>query len=169
MYWDRFDIVDAHYWFCVHYHGGQSSELYARLSRISGYYRPAPSLSGPDTENARAIYDALVIAHGFAKYRVYYEIVTPESAAHGDADERGDVLQTNDLREAIDALQGTRTNLVDGLEAVEWSASELSPRDWITVVNGQEFETGAHESRTLHFSGVTVSSMKRVARLVGLR
>ena len=28
MYWDRFDIVIAHYLFCCHYHAGQWSALY---------------------------------------------------------------------------------------------------------------------------------------------
>ncbi len=34
MYFDRFDIVSAHYAFCADYHEGQYSDLYAKLSRI---------------------------------------------------------------------------------------------------------------------------------------
>ena len=59
MYWDRWDIVDAHYWYCVNYHSGQWSREYQRLSRISQYYKPSILAKGPATENAQAIYDAL--------------------------------------------------------------------------------------------------------------
>lgn len=60
MYWDRFDIADAHYWYCVHHHGGQSCPLYARLCRISRYFTPALRATGPESENAREIYCALI-------------------------------------------------------------------------------------------------------------
>ena len=63
MFWNRWDIVDAHYWFCVDYHEGQGSELYARQCRISGYYRVSPLARRPATENAQAIYDALSLKH----------------------------------------------------------------------------------------------------------
>ena len=59
MEFDRFDIVQAHYWFCADYHEGQASEKYAKLSRISGYYKPGAMERGPTNENAKAIYDAL--------------------------------------------------------------------------------------------------------------
>ena len=59
MYWDRWDIVEAHYWYAVNYHSGQWSDLYARQCRISRYFRPGMS-NGPTSENAQAIYDALV-------------------------------------------------------------------------------------------------------------
>ncbi len=56
---DRFDIVEAHFWFCADFHGGQGSRLYARLSKISRYFKPGASQNGPSTENARDIYEAL--------------------------------------------------------------------------------------------------------------
>lgn len=59
-YFDRFDIVEAHYCFCADYHGGQASTLYARLCHILTYLRPRPNLSVDTlTENGREIYDAL--------------------------------------------------------------------------------------------------------------
>lgn len=66
MYFDRFDIVEAHYAFCIDYHSGQWSDLYARQCRISRYFKPAPSWNGYDSlsENAREIYDAQVKRHG---------------------------------------------------------------------------------------------------------
>jgi hypothetical protein len=58
-YFDRFDIVSAHYWWYADHHSGQWSPEYERLSRISEYYRPGRLEVGPVTENARAIYDRL--------------------------------------------------------------------------------------------------------------
>jgi hypothetical protein len=67
MCFDRFDIVEAHYWFCADYHGGLSSTLYRRLSRISEYYTPSPVHRGYDdlSENAQEIYRDLVVRYGF--------------------------------------------------------------------------------------------------------
>lgn len=65
MNWDRFDIVEAHYAFCCDYHSGQSSELYARLCRISRYFSPSPLFRGfaSLTENGQEIYRALEEKH----------------------------------------------------------------------------------------------------------
>ena len=61
MWFDRFDIVEAYYLFFVHYHDGQYSEKYARLSKMSEYFRPAVNL-GVDslTENGLEIYNNLI-------------------------------------------------------------------------------------------------------------
>ena len=58
MYWDRFDIVEAHYLFLIHYHEGQWSEKYSRLSKITTYFKPAPS-GVTLTENGQEIYNNL--------------------------------------------------------------------------------------------------------------
>ncbi len=63
MYYDRFDIVTAYYVFFVHYHEGQWSRKYARLSKILSYFTPGPNWSGDEsslTDNGREIYDQLV-------------------------------------------------------------------------------------------------------------
>lgn len=97
-----------------------------------------------------------------ANYSITYEIITEESE-EGDAAERGYILEdTNDLREAISKLYSTRTNAVDGI-----SAQEGGP-NYITVVNGMEYETGAYESRTLHLENVTDASQRRLARLLDI-
>ena len=57
--YNRWDIVDAHYWFCVNYHEGRSSEKYVRQCRISKYFKPSPLAYGPESDNAKAIYHAL--------------------------------------------------------------------------------------------------------------
>ena len=58
MYWDRFDIVEAHYLFLTHYHEGQWSDKYSRLSKITTYFKPAPS-GVTLTENGQEIYNNL--------------------------------------------------------------------------------------------------------------
>jgi hypothetical protein len=66
MYFDRFDIVAAHYAFANDYHSGQWSELYKRSCRISRYYTPSPLDKGYDslTENGQVIYNNLVNSLG---------------------------------------------------------------------------------------------------------
>ena len=61
MFWDRFDIVSAHYAFACDYHGGQWTGLYARLCRISKYFNPGPMFRGFESlsENAQEIYNNL--------------------------------------------------------------------------------------------------------------
>lgn len=102
-------------------------------------------------------------------FNVTYEIVTPESAEHGDAEERGFILEGATFREAFCAAHETRTNRVDGIETIEADEWPIRAPRWFTVVNGTEFETGAHESRSLHLPDhVTTASRRRVARLFGL-
>lgn len=69
MYFDRFDIVEAHYLFYYLYHDGQWSEGYRRLSKIMSYFSPRFSLSDENNlnENAREIFDALVEKHQLSK------------------------------------------------------------------------------------------------------
>ena len=73
MYFDRWDIVEAHYWFAVHYHGGQGSDLYARQCRISRYFSPSILSNGPSTENACVIYNDLERKHGHK--RTHYKML----------------------------------------------------------------------------------------------
>jgi hypothetical protein len=61
MFFDRFDVCEAYYLFFAHYHEGQASEKYRRLSRMARYFKPSPLLSVETlTENGREIYEALV-------------------------------------------------------------------------------------------------------------
>ena len=61
MYFDRFDIVAAHYAFYSDYHEGQWSRGYSRLCRISKYFRPSPLWKGLESlsENGKEIYRSL--------------------------------------------------------------------------------------------------------------
>ena len=62
-YFDRFDIVDAHYWYNVNNHGGQWSPEYEKQCRISRYFTPSRMANGPQSENAKQIYADLVALH----------------------------------------------------------------------------------------------------------
>ena len=65
MYFDRFDIAEAYYLFFAHYHEGQASKKYRRLSCMSRYFKPSPLLSVETlTENGREIYEALAAREG---------------------------------------------------------------------------------------------------------
>lgn len=101
-------------------------------------------------------------------FNVTYDIVTPESAEHGDYAECGFIAENIPLRMAIDALFETRTSRVSGIETIEANECPVEFPYWLTVVNGMEFETGACESRSLHFPDwITGSSRRRIARLIG--
>lgn len=94
-------------------------------------------------------------------FNVYAEVVTPDSAEHGDAESCETIGENLTLRDAIGEIFSTRTNMVDGIESIEDCGR------WFAVCNGQEFETGAHESRSLHPAGnITESSYRRIWRLI---
>ena len=100
---------------------------------------------------------------------VTYEIITPESAEQGDADERGYIARHVHLRDAIELVRETRTSHCGGVEAIEANCSDLSNARWITIYNAMEFFTGARESRSLHFpAALTPSSRRRIARIFGV-
>lgn len=62
MYFDRFDIISAHYAFAVDYHEGQSSDLYAKACRLAKIFTPGPLWNGFESlsENGQEIYNRLV-------------------------------------------------------------------------------------------------------------
>lgn len=102
-----------------------------------------------------------------SKFDVTYEIVTPESAEHGEAEARAYIGYNMELRDAIYWVLQTRTSLVEGIHAIEFSDSNVEDARWIEVCNGAEFETGARESRSIHFpENLTVSTKRRIMRLV---
>jgi hypothetical protein len=68
-YFDRYDIVEAHYAFATDWHGGQASELYRKQCRISRYFNPGYHWDGYESlsDNGKAIYDELCERNGFAE------------------------------------------------------------------------------------------------------
>ena len=95
-----------------------------------------------------------------SSFTVTYEVVTPESAEYGDAEERGFVSESCNLREAINLVGGQVT------EASEYPI--ISPR-WLTNYEyNEDYTTGAREARSMHFpDNTTPSSRIRIAKLLG--
>lgn len=66
MYFDRFDICEAHFMFAMLWHDGQWGEIYAKFGQLERLrFQPSPLLSEPRdlNENAREIYRQLVVNH----------------------------------------------------------------------------------------------------------
>ena len=64
MYFDRFDICEAHFLFCYLFHEGQGSATYAKFAQLERLgFRCAPSIRDPKdlNENAREIFRQLVV------------------------------------------------------------------------------------------------------------
>jgi hypothetical protein len=66
MSFDRFDICEAWYLYLSHWHNGQGSREYARLSRLLSYFTPRDSLCDECdlSDNARCIYEQLCEDNG---------------------------------------------------------------------------------------------------------
>ena len=99
-----------------------------------------------------------------ANFSVSYDIVTPESAEDGDAAERGYVAENVSLRDASQDFTRGRTSRADSGDGLEIGDA------WFTYRHGMEFETGAYETRYLHFPRtITPASHGRLARLMGAK
>lgn len=105
-------------------------------------------------------------------WRVTYEIVTPESAAEGDAEERG-FLDSDGSR--IEPLIGRPTpgvgmTLRDAVAIGGFGCLEDSGR-WFSEIDGrQNYRTGAEERRSLHPpDSISPASYGRLKRVLGVR
>ncbi len=67
MYYDKFDIIEAHYDFYVDYHSGQWSDFYARQCKIRKYFTPSKVWRGYEslTDNGKDIYNQLVVKNEY--------------------------------------------------------------------------------------------------------
>ncbi len=61
---DRFDVVQAYYWWLTDHHNGQFSPEYARLSKLAKLYKPSIFENRPNTYDSRVIYNTLCDAEG---------------------------------------------------------------------------------------------------------
>lgn len=100
--------------------------------------------------------------NGFA---VTYDVVTPESAEHGDTADSGFVVDNVSLRDAIAALQGAQ---------VAPSCEPFNPRyayTWFYTLDADvDYRTGAETRRALHLpASLTPATRRRIARLLGVR
>ena len=103
-------------------------------------------------------------------FRVTYEIVTPESAEHGDAEERGFILPGEWRVSAEEAMAGESVNM--GLrEAMQLCYPQEDSGSWFTECDGrQDYRTGAYETRSIHPpEKITAASYDRLRRLFGVK
>ena len=66
MYFDRFDICEAHFMFAMLFHGGMGCPIYRRFAQLERVgFSPSPLMRSPRdlTDNAREIYRQLVVNH----------------------------------------------------------------------------------------------------------
>jgi hypothetical protein len=103
--------------------------------------------------------------------KVYYEIVTPESAEEGDVAESGElspiVLTHDDLDEDepswVDAAVRAISNNAGALEADSYGGGAV-PR-WFTEIDGStDYRTGAETRRSFHPQGFSRSEMAEMGR-----
>ena len=103
-------------------------------------------------------------------FRVTYEIVTPESAKEGDAEDRG-FVDHNGWR--ILANYGSKTpKTYMGLRAaLQLCSPQEDSGRWFSEIDGRaNFQTGAVETRSLHPpKNITGASYARLKRLLGAR
>lgn len=103
-----------------------------------------------------------------ARFSVTYELVSDESAQHGDAFERGYAAEGVCLRDALAELHATRSARVDSPLGVALDSHPCTRPRAVYVHNGMEWDTGVFETRALHIpDNVTASSARRIARLAG--
>lgn len=104
-----------------------------------------------------------------ARFRVTYEVVTPESAEHGDAAERGWVQPGGWHYE--DAPEGSGNDAPMSLrEALQLASPQEDSGQWWSEVDGRDdYRTGANEVRAIHPPrNITAASYARVSRLMGV-
>lgn len=90
----------------------------------------------------------------------YYEIVTPESAEHGDVDERGEVF-VNDAMDFRDTIKELR-------ECNELSDSHVGVGTWAMMESyASDYRTGEMRSESVHIKAInghkpTAHQLKRL-------
>jgi hypothetical protein len=79
------------------------------------------------------------------KLNITYEIVTAESAEHGEADEHGFIEQDTEytFREVVELLRYGQPSC---------SPASGAPYEWITHYGEQDYRSGDYENRSVHFS-----------------
>lgn len=76
-----------------------------------------------------------------------FEIVSHESAALGDAEERGFDFEAQPytFRELVDLMR-------EHPEASEYPCAVATPRTWFSTYPEEDYSTGDHTTHSIHFS-----------------
>lgn len=103
------------------------------------------------------------------KFRVTYDIVTPESAEHGDSAERGFVMPGGWQYDIETVLADKESNYSMSLrDAINLIGCVEDSGSWFTETDGrQNYKTGAETTYSLHPpDNITGASYRRLARLL---
>ncbi len=106
------------------------------------------------------------------RFRVTYDIVTPESAENGEAAEGGFVTPGNWHAPIEEALTTPDSDLeMDLREALRLVSPSYDSGRWFDEPeHNTDYRTGAVESRALHPpKNITPASYRRLARYLGVR
>lgn len=103
-------------------------------------------------------------------FAVTYEIVTPESAEHGDADERG-FMTPGGWRTPIEQVEPGENYTMGLREALQLCCPCHDSGDWFDAEPyTKDYRTGEEISTSLHPPrNITASSYARLRRLLGVR
>jgi len=103
-------------------------------------------------------------------FRVTYEIVTPESAEHGEAESHGFVNDWGCRIPIDEAMQSQESFEMSLRDAMQFCYPQEDSGSWWSECDGREnYQTGASERRSLHPPrNITASSYRRVSRLLNL-
>lgn len=98
-----------------------------------------------------------------AMFRITYEIVTPESAEYGEAEECGVFMDNVSFGEAMSELRWHKGGYVEA------DCCPVQNPRWFTFFDADEnYATGARTSYSLHIpEHITESSRMRIASLLG--
>jgi hypothetical protein len=97
-------------------------------------------------------------------FTVTYEIVTPDSAEHGEAEEMGFV--------ALGQWRDSEPQLMSLREAMQLCGPAYDCGNWWAEHGGDrcDYRTGAVETRSIHPPrNITEASYKRITRVLGCR
>lgn len=107
--------------------------------------------------------------------RITYEIITPESSEHGDAEERGFVEPRFNIHVPIEEVMANPLDWPD--ESLEWTLSDAdqflgregmedSGRWFNSIDPCRDYSTGEEKFYSLHPpAGITPASYARLARI----
>lgn len=107
-----------------------------------------------------------------SRFRVTYDIVTPESAENGDTAENGFVLPGGYHVDVATAIADTEGDYeMDLRTALNYVCPQENSGRWFTECDGREnYRTGEHETRSLHPPrSITASSYRRLCKLFKIR
>ena len=105
-------------------------------------------------------------------YKMTYEVVTPESAEDGEAEERGWEEEGSEPYESLeDVLNASE---ISQKNWIEWSDSTPSARSWLVSEADQDFRTGADTTYNLWImradgTPLDQDELREISRVLGVR